>query len=406
MNSYGPFEEPGVISLNTKRLKKIIADRNGVEEHLVEVRNEASRLSGEANMLVWEANTASDLNTQLRTKKQFEKVFKQVKRQHAKEAEVVAQLSRKDKEIATIVDEVWKAVQVFIAAHAHSTDGRATSVDRRLEHLDTELSQVKAALRSSERLADKTAADLLGLRREVSRLAASLGKVGPGRDRITQVGWDPDAATGTDAPVLSEEETASLPETSTVLLFAAEPRNQPRPDLDKEIQAISTGIDRARLGHRITLKPWTATQPFDLLPTLNAHKPHMVQFSGHGVEGGLLLMGQTDKSEFIGADQLVQMLRWTNQNLRVVFFNICHSETHARLAAEVVDVAIGMCGKIADVAAREFATQLYSALAFGLSVERAFQQACAAIANLPDRAVPRLLFRGGSDPSRIMLVRP
>jgi hypothetical protein len=381
-------------------------DRNSVEEHLVQVRNEVSRLNGEANMLVWEANAAKDHNTQLRTKKDYEKVFKQAERQRAKEAEVVAQLSRKDKEIATVVEEVWKAVQVFILAHARSADGRAKSVDQRLERLETELSQVKPVLRSSERLADKTAADLLGLRREVGRLTASLGAIHPGPERITQVGWDPEATTGTDAPTLSDEETAFLPEKITVLLFAAEPRDQPRPDLDKEIWAISTGIDRARLGHRITLKPWTATQPFDLLPTLNEHKPHMVQFSGHGLKGGLLLMGPTDKSEFIGADQLTQMLRWTNQNLRIVFFNICDSEAHARLAAEVVDVAIGLCGKIADVAAREFATQLYSALAFGISVEKAFHQACAAIANWPDRSVPRLFFRSGSDPSRIMLVRP
>jgi hypothetical protein len=46
------------------------------------------------------------------------------------------------------------------------------------------------------------------------------------------------------------------------------------------------------------------------------------------------------------------------------------------------------------------------ALAFGSSLKRAFHQACAAIGDEPDSVVPQLFFRNGSDPHKVVLVRP
>jgi hypothetical protein len=108
----------------------------------------------------------------------------------------------------------------------------------------------------------------------------------------------------------------------------------------------------------------------------------------------------------LAADRLAQMLKWTAQDLRIVFFNICDSEEHARAAARLVDAAIGMKGGMHDGPARVFAASLYSGLAFGNSVEHAFHQACAAIADEPDSGIPQLFFSSGSDPHKVVLVRP
>ena len=197
-----------------------------------------------------------------------------------------------------------------------------------------------------------------------------------------------------------------MPDRITILLFASEPRDQPRTDLDKEIREILAKIDEAKFGERISLRPWLATQAFDLIPNFNRHKPHMVQFSGHGTPDGVLMMGPRDRSEPVTTDRLIQMFRWTGDDLRIVFFNICDSEAHAHAAAQMVEAAIGMRGKIHDAPARIFAAQLYSSLAFGNSLQRAFQQACLAIGDEPDRAVPQLFFREGSDPHKVVLVRP
>jgi hypothetical protein len=100
------------------------------------------------------------------------------------------------------------------------------------------------------------------------------------------------------------------------------------------------------------------------------------------------------------------MFRWTGENLRVVFYNICDSEEHARATAQFVDAAIGMHGQMHDAPARAFAAYLYSGLAFGNSVKRAFHQACAAIGDEPDSTRPQLFFRHGVDPHKVVLVRP
>ncbi len=58
-----------------------------------------------------------------------------------------------------------------------------------------------------------------------------------------------------------------------------------------------------------------------------------------------------------------------------MFFNACYSRAQAEAAAQHVDVAIDMNAPIGDEAARVFATQFYSAIGFGYSVRRAFEQA-------------------------------
>jgi hypothetical protein len=118
------------------------------------------------------------------------------------------------------------------------------------------------------------------------------------------------------------------------------------------------------------------------------------------------MMGPRDRSEPVATDRLIQMFKWTCDELRIVFFNICDSEAHARAAAQLVEASIGMRGKMHDMPARIFAAHLYSGLAFGNSLQRAFQQACAAIGDEPDSAVPQLFFRDGLDPHKVVLVRP
>jgi hypothetical protein len=208
------------------------------------------------------------------------------------------------------------------------------------------------------------------------------------------------------SPLLADEVVSSLPARVIILLFASEPPDQERLDLGREIREILLKIEEAKFRDRIMLRPWLATEPLDLIPNINRYKPHMVQFSGHGTSDGILMMGPPNRSQPLAADRLIQMLKWSGENLRIVFFNICDSEEHARAAAQVVDGAIGMRGDMHDTPARLFAANLYSGLAFGRSLKYAFYQACAAIENWPDSSIPQLFFRDGTDPHEILLVRP
>ena len=104
--------------------------------------------------------------------------------------------------------------------------------------------------------------------------------------------------------------------------------------------------------------------------------------------------------------QRAQLLRRTGENLRVVFFNICDSEPHARAAAQFADAAIGIRGQMHDAPAPDFAAFPYSGLAFGNSAKRAFHQAYAAIGDEPGRDMTQLFFRHGIDPHKVVLIRP
>lgn len=99
------------------------------------------------------------------------------------------------------------------------------------------------------------------------------------------------------------------------------------------------------------------------------------------------------------------MFRWTGENPRTMLFDTCDSRPHARAAAQFVDATIGMHGTMHDIPPGAFAAHLYSGLAFGNSLARAFRQACAEIGGAPDPMVPQLLFRRGIGPYKVVLVR-
>lgn len=67
-----------------------------------------------------------------------------------------------------------------------------------------------------------------------------------------------------------------------------------------------------------------------------------------------------------------------------------------------------MTTAIGDEAARVFSAQFYSALSFGKSIRRAFEQARAQLLleGIPEEDTPELFVKDGLDPDEIVLVRP
>jgi hypothetical protein len=301
-----------------------------------------------------------------------------------------------------MIAALWAASQPLLSADTvRQLNEHLGETNRRLRNIEEGITPIGPAL-----------AGLAGAFRDLRQQSVALRPLAasPGqRDApVVQMGWRPGAPGDTDprSSQLSGEDIAKLPGRVTVLLFASEPRDLERPDLDREIREITEKVTTAKFGGRIDLRPWPAAEPLDLIPNMNRHKPHMVQFSGHGTPDGLLMMGPRDRSAPLAADRLINMLKWAGEDLRIVFFNICDSEQHARAAARIVDAAIGMRGRMHDGPARVFAAHLYSALASGISLKRGFHQACAAIDDEPDSAIPQLFFRNGSDPHKVVLVRP
>jgi WD40 repeat protein len=229
-----------------------------------------------------------------------------------------------------------------------------------------------------------------------------------------------------------------------VLLFAASPRGTARLDLPREFREIDEEIRRGKFRDDIELILVPGTRPVDLLHKLNESQPQIVHFSSHGSPGAIFLEAEAgehgeawellgiamrsdperdmtttgrdrlEEAEAIRGEPqpvretaLVDVLRSCDEgNLRLVVLNACDTRPQAEALTEVVDCVVSMKQSISDRAAIKFAASFYGALAFGLSVQKAFDQGVARLRleGLSETGTPDLLARAGVDASRVVLI--
>ena len=186
-----------------------------------------------------------------------------------------------------------------------------------------------------------------------------------------------------------------------------------------------------------------STRPVDLLRKLNENHPQVVHFSSHGSPDEIMLESGDEDAEVLGpggpslrsADErdmkkvrpdeveseglghgqaqvvsksaLVNVLRSCNEgNLRLVVLNACNTRPQAEALTEIVDCVVSMNRTITDRAAIKFAASFYGALAFGRSVQKAFDQGVARLGaeGIAESDTPELLVRAGVDASQVTLV--
>src|SRR3984957_1358537 len=228
-----------------------------------------------------------------------------------------------------------------------------------------------------------------------------------------------------------------------VLLFAANPRGTAPLDLPREFREIDAEVRRSKFRDAVELILVPGTRPVDLLRKLNESQPQVVHFSSHGSPDEIILESGEEgaaasgpngpsirsaderdmkkvrpdeiESEGSGHGQphavsksaLVNVLRSCNEgNLRLVVLNACNTRPQAEALTEVVDCVVSMNRTISDRAAIKFAASFYGALAFGRSVQRAFDQGVARLSAeaIAEADTPELLVRAGVDASRVVLV--
>jgi hypothetical protein len=195
-----------------------------------------------------------------------------------------------------------------------------------------------------------------------------------------------------------------------VLFLAANPADGARLALGEEARAIEAQIRASEHRDVLHFETRWAVRIEDLLFAINERAPTILHFSGHGASDGLWLQGESDAPEPVSGQDLADALRAAPPVPRLVLLNACYSEAQARALVEVVDCAVGVPALITDRTARLFAAQFYSALGFGKSVQKAFDQASVLLrvkgAGGGEGAAPHLLARAGVDPARLVLVAP
>ncbi|RCV89830.1 CHAT domain-containing protein [Billgrantia montanilacus] len=194
-----------------------------------------------------------------------------------------------------------------------------------------------------------------------------------------------------------------------ITFLAANPLSSSRLALDEEARSIDEKVRDSKHRDLVTFRTRWAVQPQDLQQALLEDEPVVVHFSGHGGgSSGIVLHAQDQGAEHLVAeDALVDLFRVLKDEIRVVVLNACYSEVQAQAIVQEIDFVVGMSDAVADDAARVFAAAFYRGLAFGRSVQTAFDLGIneLRLARLGDEDhIPKLLVRSGVDASTAKLV--
>jgi len=261
----------------------------------------------------------------------------------------------------------------------------------------------KKILEAQKRLAQSEQRLAQALKREQQRLDAAqeqrLREINDGLTRHEELH---------DQTAREIEKLKALPEKITVVFFAADPGSDKsnRLLLDEEARLIGEKIRAS--AHRDVLEFHTrwAVRPMDVFQAINELKPTIVHFSGHGTSADtLVLQDDQGNAKHVPLEGIVSAMAIGSDNLKLVFFNTCFSFNQAAACIRHVPAAIGMNRDVGDLPARFFAAQFYSAIGFGHSIHRAFNQAKALVAmEFPgEEAIPEVYEQ---DDESLVLVRP
>ncbi|XXY52124.1 SAVED domain-containing protein [Sorangium sp. So ce269] len=181
-----------------------------------------------------------------------------------------------------------------------------------------------------------------------------------------------------------------------ILLFAANPNATERLRIDREFRQIRIALRAEEQSGAVELEQRTAGRPEDLQDALLHARPHIVHFSGHGTASEELLLEESGgEARRVSKKAFAHLFGILKDRIRLVVLNACHSKPIAEAVGEHIQYAIGMEDALFDGAAVDFAVALYKGIAFGKSVQDAFNLGRNALHldGLDDADVPALITR-------------
>lgn len=200
-------------------------------------------------------------------------------------------------------------------------------------------------------------------------------------------------ATGAPAP----EVVPAAPPVLKLLLASASPERAVRLRVDEEFRQIVGKLRASRYRDRLEVIQSSALRFEDLRTALLEHEPHILHLSCHGEPDGSLRFesANNDQGRLVPKKNLLKLLHALHDNLRLVVFAACHSAEVARDVPPTIGLSIGMSDAVFDKETIEFTLAFYEALAYGKSVQKAFD---VALADLDQDQIPQLYPSPAEDP--------
>jgi predicted nucleic acid-binding Zn-ribbon protein len=302
-------------------------------------------------------------------------------------------LKSKMNEMARAQDDIAKA------------NAKIADIDKKIAQKEKEIADEEKRLRTEEdRIEKKRATDekkrLDDSKHEMQKINSTLTQHSRAQYNIANEQEKMQRAIG---------ELQRLPEKITVLFMASNPSGTGQLRLDEEVRSIQEMIRLSEYRDSVVLRSRWAVRASDILQAINEENPTIIHFSGHGADTGELVLQNPDGSaKFVTKEAITQAISTVSDTVRLVFFNACFSALQAEEITKHVEAAIGMTISIADKAARVFAAQFYSSIGFGLSLEKSFLQAKAALMldGITEEDTPQLFLRDDADANEITIVKP
>jgi tetratricopeptide (TPR) repeat protein len=184
-----------------------------------------------------------------------------------------------------------------------------------------------------------------------------------------------------------------------ILFLAANPIDVvTRLRTDIEFREINQKVGMATFRDQVEIVSVPAVRVGDLKRALLKHKPDIVHFSGHyNPSSGIILENEDGTRRAVSRDAITDLFKVLKDNIRVVVLNACYAKDLAEALSETIDFTIGMNDAIDDRAAINFASAFYESLAYGRSVNNAFDVAVTQLRmdGFDAANMPRLIVRKG-----------
>lgn len=207
-------------------------------------------------------------------------------------------------------------------------------------------------------------------------------------------------------PVTGREAIQS--HTTKVLFLLANPRDTDTLRLQEEVREVDAAIRQAEYRSSFDIRQHGAVRVMDLQGYMLRHRPEIIHFSGHGHSdpSAIVLEDTAGRHVIVDPAALTRLFAVFREELRCVVLNACYSAAQAEAIATTIECVVGMSSAIEDQSAIGFSKAFYQALAYGRSVQEAFDLGCVEIGieGLPDEQVPQLLVRPGANASSVRFV--